>query len=298
MTNESPDIVRVFEPDAQAGRRAVMGILIPAALTFLLIVWLLVRSGDAPSVQAAIWALASMSWLLLQYGDEFDKVLGVTILKRNAIEWRGILRRTEIEAASIIGYSDEDAGRHINLHYRNASQPPVRVDRRILDECENLHWLMALPNLRYARPAHRRRVSGLPDWLEPVARVMACVTAVAVLVQFLLGAQWAAWIHGVSMLLAWGLCMVTGGQARLTVNSYVDDPRVSFWPVALTPVSLALSVGDNMMDVSMWQSELCAMIATLLLVAKDPRLRSDISSILAHFMFGSLVIRLVLVAIG
>lgn len=298
MTDESPDIVRVFEPDAQAGRRAVMRILAAAALTLLPIVWLLVHSGDGRSVQAAIWAWAPISWLLLQYVDGVDAVLGVTILKRNAIEWRGTLRRTEIEAASIIGYSDADSSGHINLHHRDVSMPPVPVDRRILDERENLDWLMALPNLGYLRPAHRRRVSGFPEWLAPVAHVMTCVTVAALFVQLLLGAQWAAWIHGVSMLLAWGLCMVTGEQARLTTNSYIDDPRVSFWPVALSPVSLTLSVGDNMLDVPMSQSQLCASVATLLLVARDPRLRNDNSSILAHFICGSLVIHLVRVGIG
>ncbi len=274
-------------------------LLIAATLVSLgPIVWIFSRAAFRSPLEFTLPALGVIAWIVLALMSEIEKRFGVTVLTDGGVEQRSAFRSVVLPASELAGYSTARSKAHVHLHSKQANLPSVLVDRRILDERENLDWLMALPNLDYASPAARRQHPGSFEWLPLSALVMGWISAAAILVQFLVGVEVAAWIHAVSVSAVWSICLLTPRRARLTMASTVEDPRVSFWPSAFLPVFLFISAEGVQRHASIFECQLLVITAVLLLVARDERLRTDLPGIVAHFLVGLTVIYAIVSAIG
>lgn len=262
------------------------------------IVWFFSRAAFRSPLELTLPALGAIAWFVLVLMREIEKRFGVTVLTDRGVEQRSAFRSVVLPASELAGYSIQTSGTRIYLHYKDSGRPPVLVDSRILDERENLDWLLALSNLSYASPVARRHDPKSLVWLPTVASAMAWISGVSIPIQFLIGVEFAGWIHAAGIFMAWCICLLTRGRSRLTISSPVDDPRVSFWPSALSPVFLFLSADEAIRTVPFAECMSLAVVATLALVVADKRLRNDIGSIFGHMALGTGIILAVRSAIG
>lgn len=262
------------------------------------IVWIFSRAAFRSPLEFTLPALGVIAWIVLVLMREIEKSFGVTVLTNRGVEQRSAFRSIVLPASELAGYSTASSTAHIHLHSKEARLPSIPVDRRILDERENLDWLMALPNLDYASPAARRQHPGSFEWLPLAALVMGWISAMAILVQFLVGVEVAAWIHAVSVSAVWSICLLTPRRARLTMTSSVEDPRISFWPSVFLPVFLFMSAEVAQRYAFILECQLLVIAAVILLCARDERLRNDFQDIAAHFLVGMTVINVIVSAIG
>jgi hypothetical protein len=262
------------------------------------VVWFFSRAAFRSPLELTLPALGAIAWFVLALMSEIEKRFGVTVLMDSGVEQRSALRSVVLPASELAGYSTASSTTHVLLHSKEASLPSVLVDRRILDERENLDWLMALPNLDYASPSARRPHPSSFEWLPLAALVMGWISATAILAQFLVGVEVAAWIHAVSVSAVWSICLLTPRRARLTMTSSVEDPRISFWPSVFLPVFLFMSAEVAQRYAFILECQLLVIAAVILLCARDERLRNDFQGIVAHFLVGMTVINVIVSAIG
>lgn len=279
-------------------RNASVGLIAVTLVFFVPVVWMCSRAAYRSPLEFTLLALGIIAWMVLELMRQIGARLGSTVLTDSGVEQHGAVRSVVFPASELAGYSTASSKAHVHLHSKQANLRSVLVDRRILDEREKFDWLMALPNLDYASPAARRQHPGSFEWLPLAALVMGWISATAILVQFLVGVEVAAWIHAVSVSAAWSICLLTPRRARLTMTSSVEDPRVSFWPSAFLPVFLAISTEGVLRHPSILECQLLVIAAVLLLIARDERLRNDFQGIVAHFLVGMMVTNAIVSAIG
>lgn len=298
MSEDHPEFVRVFEPDPKSMRNSSIGLIASSLVAIGPVFWWLARLSSRSPAEGILFAFLFAALMVIVLVREIEARFSVTTLSSGAVEVRSAFRAVVLSANEVAGYSIQPSGNHIFLHYKEAWRPPVQVDRRILDERENLDWLLALPDLSHASHVARRQDPASLVWLPAAASAMAWISGVSIPIQFLIGVEFAGWIHAASLFISWSICLLTRGRSRLTTSSPVDDPRVSFWPSALLPVSLYLSAGEATRTVSYAECGSLAVLATLALLAVDKRLRNDFGSIFAHMALGTGSILAIRSAIG